>query len=79
VASLENHLESGRNKIEMEHGLKVAIEHEEEVINSAKKILEFLKGFTAANPETQKQIVSCSNEAVKIIASSEMFIKLLEK
>ena len=79
MVSLENHWESGRNKIEMEHGLKVAIEHEEEIINSARKILELLGGFSSANAETQKQLISCSNEAVKIIASSEMFIKLLKK
>ena len=63
----------------MEFGLKIAIEHEEDVINSAKEVLKKVKGFTSENPEVTKSIDFCSDELNKIIASSELFIKFLDK
>lgn len=61
----------------MESGIQIAIDHERDIIESAQKVLKLIKTFTSTNEEVTKNIDICSDELSKIIASSDLFIRIL--
>jgi len=64
--------------MEQDKAMQVVIDHENDIINSAQKVLNIMKSFTAENQKTIKELDTCTDELTKIIASSQMFIKILE-
>lgn len=64
-----------REDIPMNSGLQIAIDHETEVIKSAKSVLNILKTKTL----NYKELDNCSDELSKIVASSELFLKFLKQ
>lgn len=62
----------------MNAGRKLIIEKEQETIDSANTILDAIEGFNSQNRETDILIFTINNEISKILASSEMMLKILE-
>lgn len=62
----------------MESGRKLIIEKEQDTIDSANKILDALEDYNSENRETDLLIFTINNEISKILASSEMMLKILE-
>ena len=62
----------------MTPGAEILIEHEQEVIDSAKKVLKYIKTFHPVDGSTSEDIDNCSDELCKIIASCETFLKIVK-
>lgn len=62
----------------MNPGRKLIIEKEQDTIDSANKILDALEVYDSQNRETDMLIFTINNEISKILASSEMMLKILE-
>ncbi len=62
----------------MDSGRKLIIEKEQDTINSANKILDVIEGYNSKDRETDILLFTINNEISKILASSEMMLKILE-
>lgn len=67
-----------KENMKQDKAMQVVIDHENDIIYSAQKVLNTIKNFTAQDQKTTKELDTCTDELTKIIASSQMFIKILE-
>jgi len=62
----------------MNPGRQLIIEKEQETVDSANIILDAIEDFHSQNRETDILIFTINSEISKILASSEMMLKILE-
>lgn len=62
----------------MDAGRKLIIEKEQDTIDSANKILDAIEVYDSGDRETDILLFTINNEISKILASSEMMLKILE-